>query len=107
MDPDKYSTSNTHPPHVDLLEFDSGPPLGMTMAPGRRQSSTAGAVNPALDADLEHLAVHYRTHDLVCLLEDREMRYLNISDLETRCLANQIALHRVPMPDGGTRCSAI
>jgi protein-tyrosine phosphatase len=95
-------TSRSHPIRVDFVEVAGGPPVGMTFAPGKVQPhAITGAWSRSLELDLRDLARVHRVDDLVCLLEDHELSSLHIEALADRAAAHGIALHRLPIQDGG------
>lgn len=95
-------TSRAFPLRVDDVDLgDGGPPLGLTFAPGKvQQGALTGAWRRSLEADLDRLRHVYGVDDLVCLLEDHELRALHVKGLPDRAAAHGIRLHRRPQRGG-------
>jgi protein-tyrosine phosphatase len=92
-------TSSSHPIYVDWL--DAPAKVGMTLAPGVRDSSTAGfRWERDLDADLAQLRELGATA-LVCLLEDHELDLYGISELVPKAETLGLRVLRLPIRDGG------
>ncbi len=96
-------TSESHPIRIDFLSDARFPVLenlGMTFAPGKRQShAMSGTWERDLDTDLERVSERYRIDTLVSLLTDAELRELGIGDLVERCVGNGIGVIRFPVGD--------
>lgn len=95
-------TSRTHPLCVDWLPV--GPPgrLGLTLAPGKTAWTKGGKRwQRDLLPDLDRLVRDVGAQDLVCLLEDHELRRLQIPDLARQAERRGLHVHRLPIPDGG------
>ena len=77
-------TSDTDPILVGWAPAPAPPSrLGMTFAPGKkRDSSWSGVWDRDLRQDLRRLRDTYRTDVLVSLIEDQELRDVQITDLE-------------------------
>lgn len=96
-------TSLNCPIHVDFLPEGLLPGtgrLGMTLAPGKKTPSEFGPPwDRDLEADLVRLREVYDTRLLICLLEDEEMRALQIPDLVPRAEAMGMRVLRFPVRD--------
>lgn len=102
-------TSATNPIRVDFIpqaEHGLAGQLGMTFAPGRRAKGIAGDWERDLGTDLHYLRSEYGTDVLVSLIEEHELRTLQIEGLETAANQAGIALERFAIPDGGIPSSA-
>lgn len=74
--------------------------LGMTFAPGKKQSDAmSGVWDRDLRADLKRLRERYRISALVSLIEEQELRDLGIERLFDACLEEGIVLIRFPIKD--------
>lgn len=94
-------TSRSHPIRVDFVDGPGGPPIGLTLAPGKIQPHAAtGSWKRSLEADLDRLVDHYGVTDLVCLVEDHELAELRIEDLAARADERGIEFHRFAIRDG-------
>jgi ADP-ribosylglycohydrolase len=94
-------TSATHPIRVDWLPTPWLGRVGLTFAPGKKQTDAAtGVWERDLRADVERLRAGFAADHLVCLLEDAEFAELQIEGLEAVARAAGIAFHRLPVPDG-------
>lgn len=72
----------------------------MTFAPGKRQPhGSTGAWDRDLRLDLARLREVYRTDTLVSLVEDRELKVLQIADLVSAAREVGIAVIRFPIAD--------
>ncbi len=96
-------TSESHPLEVDWLSMpELSGRVGLTMAPGRHQSSKAGGRwERNLGADLDHLVQQHGTTLLVNLLADDELQRLGIGDLNREATARGLEVYRQPIPDKG------
>src|SRR4029079_10685752 len=76
-------TSESHPIQVGWLKTRWPGQIGLTFAPGKKQRSPASgaAWDRDLDRDLADLREKYGATHLVCLLEDAELRELEIEAL--------------------------
>ncbi|HUF03132.1 MAG TPA: DUF6508 domain-containing protein [Aridibacter sp.] len=96
-------TSETHPIRVDFLEVPRFPMLnnlGMTFAPGKKQrDAMSGPWHRDLRTDLKRLRGRYQTTTLVSLIEEHELRELQIGGLFEMCLNEGIVLIRFPIKD--------
>ena len=96
-------TSQSHPIRVDFIrseEFSILNSLGMTFAPGKKQSDAfSGSWNRDLGTDLERLADEFGTGTLISLLQDEELEELKISNLTKECGRVLINLVRFPIRD--------
>ena len=100
-------TSITHPLTVSWLE----PPhqhtptpgrLGVTLAPGRRSTSTRGfRWERDLHRDLTALQLEYHVDTLVSLVPPDEARAIGIHTLPEQCRTRSLEHHHLPIPDGG------
>ena len=94
-------TSETHPIEVGWLSDLWPGRVGLTLAPGKQQpGGLSGAWMRSLELDLQRLRTVYGAQHLVCLLEDRELVKLVISELPQRAAANGLEFHRLPIQDG-------
>jgi protein-tyrosine phosphatase len=92
-------TSSSHPIYVDWL--DAPVRVGMTIAPGVRDSSTEGFQwERDLGADLAELR-EQGTTALVCLLEDHELDRYGIRELIPKAREHDLHVLRLPIRDGG------
>ncbi len=101
----KARTSSSHPIRVDWLpDVPGGGRVGLTIAPGKHSTAKYGNHSWARDTvmDLERLKEEFGIELIICLLEDQEMRRLKNDDLVPRAEALGLAVHRLPIPDGGT-----
>lgn len=74
----------------------------MTFAPGKAQrEAMSGSWDRDLATDLGRLRDEYRAENLVCLLEDHELRELGITDLEKVAAEAGISVRRFPIRDFG------
>ena len=72
----------------------------MTFAPGKkRDSSWSGVWDRDLRQDLRRLRDTYRTDVLVSLIEDQELRDVQITDLEAAAQEAGITVRRFPIRD--------
>lgn len=96
-------TSETHPIRVDFINDPRFPllgNLGMTFAPGKKQGDAmSGVWDRDLRKDLERLRERCRINTLVSLLEEKELRELEIEDLTEACLELGIVRLRFPIKD--------
>ena len=97
-------TSNTHPIRVDFIENYRFPVLnrlGMTFAPGKKQSHPASgeAWHRDLFSDVRRLRDDYGTDVLVSLLEHKEFEELQIQNLRAECDAAGIEQHSYSIAD--------
>lgn len=96
-------TSRSHPIRVDFVQSTEFPilnHLGMTFAPGKKQSdAVSGIWDRDLKADLERLSSEFGVASLISLVEDDELDDLQIGDLEEQCNRIKIKLVRFPIRD--------
>lgn len=96
-------TSESHPIRVDFIDDRRFPllgNLGMTFAPGKKQSDAmSGVWDRDLRADLKRLRERYRISALVSLTEEHELKALGIERLSEMCLEEGIVLIRFPIRD--------
>jgi len=96
-------TSETDPIRVDWLPDQRTPgKVGITIAPGKHSVSlhSSGRWERDLGKDLEALANEWKTHVLLCLLESRDLRRLQIPDLVKRAAVHGVELISFPIRDG-------
>jgi protein-tyrosine phosphatase len=95
-------TSDTDPLYVTWIDESLQGKVGLTFAPGKRGAGAwAGGVwHRDLKKDLDHLVAAHDVGLLVCLLEDHELRSLEIPTLVDEA-ARRMAVRRLPIPDGG------
>ena len=93
-------TSVTHPLRVDWLPLPWPGRVGLTFAPGKKQTNPASgaAWDRDLTADLDRLQHEMGVGMLVCLLEDHEFSELQITDLP-EAARRRFPFHRFPIPD--------
>lgn len=98
-----FMTSETHPLRIDFLKSEEFPvlqTLGLTFAPGKKQSGAiSGSWNRDLASDLTRLRDDYHTDTLVSLVEEIELAELGIDNLENECRNHDIELIRFPLRD--------
>jgi ADP-ribosylglycohydrolase/protein-tyrosine phosphatase len=93
-------TSVTHPIEVAWLPLPWPGKVGLTFAPGKKDSlSLDGGWDRDLQADVSRLRETYGTKHLVSLIEDQEFDLLHIAELRATAVASGIALHRLPIVD--------
>ncbi len=93
-------TSASHPIRVDWLPTPWLGKIGLTFAPGKKQTDAAsGSWDRDLVADIERLRTEFSATHLVCLLEDSEFAELNIEGLAAAAGASGIQFHRLPIRD--------
>ena len=93
-------TSRESPIRVDWVDAPGGPCVGVTFAPGKVQTGAmSGAWSRSLEADLHCLRHVHEVDDLVCLVEDHELRDLKITALPQRAAEHGISFHRLPVID--------
>ena len=97
LPPAGVRSSLSDPLRVDVIRYE-GREFGMTMAPGKWAESAFGAPWRR-DLGLDLASLPPRT-TLVCLLTDRELQLLGLSDLEEETRRRGISLHRFPIADG-------
>lgn len=99
----KLKNSHNSPIGVNFLPCSLPGSVGLTLAPGKHQSSKGGAVRwqRDLETDLDRLVESYRTNVPVCLLQDRGLDRLKIPNLVEEATKRGIRVHRLPIPDGG------
>jgi CRISPR-associated protein (TIGR02584 family) len=96
-------TSTSHPILVDWLAGIPEGRVGLTFAPGKHSESF---YNPGtrwrrdLAMDLDEL-VRQGVTDLVCLLQDRDLKKLKIPHLVAEATARGLRVHRLPIADQG------
>ena len=95
-------TSDSDPIHVDWLSIALPGKVGLTFAPGKQQLTPASgpAWQRDLGADLDRLRGHYAVDLLVPLLEDGELRELQIQSLVDSAVARGFDVSRFPIEDG-------
>jgi protein-tyrosine phosphatase len=96
-------TSLSHPILVDWLSGIPKGRVGLTFAPGKHSTSVyvPGAVwRRDLAMDLDEL-VKLGATDLVCLLQDRDLKKLKIPHLAEEATARGLRVHRLPIADQG------
>ncbi len=98
-------TSETHPIGVDFVAARDLPArgrLGLTFAPGKHAPGLHGLWRRDLATDLARLRDVHAMTGLVCLLEDDELVRLDIASYEAAVSRlGDVALRRLPIPDGG------
>jgi|GEM_PF-423880 len=96
-------TSETDPINVNWLPNQGTKgEVGLTFAPGKHTQSKSGSPwERNLAQDLDRLRDQHGIDVLVCLIEDRELQRLKIPNLVKEAEARGIAVHRLPIPDGG------
>lgn len=95
-------TSNSDPLNVAWLPTPYPGRVGLTLAPGKHQTSQEGAPWARdLAPDLDRLVQVHEAHVLVCLLEDAELGRLKIPNLVAEAEARGLEVHRLPIRDGG------
>ena len=99
----KTKTSETHPIRVDFIRNEEFPilnRLGMTFAPGKKQSDAfTGVWDRNLRTDTERLFNEFSTGTLISLLEDGELEELSITNLAEECDRAMINVVRFPIRD--------
>jgi len=98
-------TSDSHPIHVDFLTPETtglAGPIGLTLAPGKRNHGMAFRWVRNLDLDLARLRHTYGVDVLVTLLEAHEMPQLHIPNLLTQVQHYGMRSRWFPIPDFGT-----
>jgi len=97
----KVKNSQSHPIRVDFLRSEEFPilnRLGMTFAPGKKQTSAAtGAWDRDLRTDLDRLLSEFEAGTLISLVEDTELEELKITELGEECERALINLVRFPI----------
>lgn len=100
----KARTSISHPIEVNWIASGIGKGkglFGITFAPGKKaSSSTDGAWDRNLSSDLDRLKAVYQVDSLVSLVEESELKKLNIPDLVSEANLRKISLFRSPIVDG-------
>ena len=95
--------SQSHPIRVDFIHSNEFPilnRLGMTFAPGKKQSDArTGVWDRDLRTDLGRLFDEFGTGTLISLLEDGELEELKIGNLAGECDRAMINLVRFPVRD--------
>ena len=95
-------TSISHPIRVDWLPTRPPGKVGLTFAPGKHSRSKNGQLwERSLEADLDRLARDLDVDVLVCLLQDVELKWLKITELEDEARRWGMEVLRLPIPDGG------
>lgn len=96
-------TSKTHPQRVIWVPgVDTPGKLGLTIAPGKSgPSKTAHVWQRDLDADLDRIAKHYGGDVLVPLIEDHELKMLQIEALIPKAKAHGLEVDHFPIKDLG------
>lgn len=99
--PSPSRTSVSHPIRVDWLPTPWLGNVGLTFAPGKKQTDAAsGSWDRDLQTDLGRLRQDFHADHLVCLLEDHELGELAIDPLPSLAAGAGIAFHRLPVRDG-------
>ena len=95
-------TSDSHPLYVTWIDESLPGKVGLTFAPGKHCAGAyaGGFWERDLAKDLDHLVAAYDTGLLVCLLQDHELRSLQISTLIEEAF-KRMMVRRLPIPDGG------
>jgi len=94
-------TSQTHPLYLTLIDDSRPGNVSLTFAPGKHCTSAYGGCwERDLATDLDQLATH-ETGLLVCLVENHELRSLQIPTLVEDAIARGMQVLRLPIPDGG------
>lgn len=98
-----FMTSASHPLRVAFFQSEEIPflnKLGLTLAPGKKQrGALSGNWNRDLTSDLTRLRGECHADTLVSLIEDSELKALEIENLEDECRNHSIELIRFPLPD--------
>jgi protein-tyrosine phosphatase len=98
----EIKTSESSPIQVALLAPPSLPGrIGMTFAPGKHQSRMTAVWRRDLDADLGRLRGEFGATVLVCLLEEHELRAVEIEQLPDAAIQHEIDYWHFPIPDMG------
>ena len=95
-------TSTTDPILLPIVDRGGRPGrLGLTFAPGKKQSNAlSGAWDRDLALDVARLRQEHEVDLLVSLIEDHELRELQIEALEEVCADAGIEVVRFPIVDG-------
>ena len=96
-------TSETDPIRVDFLPVDAVTlpgRIGMTFAPGKRDTGQYGRWHRDRNADLRRLREVYRTSVLVSLVEPHELQELKIADLYDQAREVGLEVLTLPIADG-------
>jgi len=97
---DTAATSEANPIRVDWVVVGTAGRLGMTFAPGKKDRAGGSAAwDRDIDMDLARLSGHYGVDVLVPLIEEHEMKLLQIPDLLTRAPQHGMAVDHFPLPD--------
>ncbi|MDZ7801884.1 MAG: cyclin-dependent kinase inhibitor 3 family protein [Trueperaceae bacterium] len=97
-----HATSHTHPIRVDFVPTDPLPGrLGLTLAPGKKATSSVSRVrwDRDLDTDLQDLRQRFGTDVLVSLMRPYEHDLLEIPDLFPRAEAHSMRVRPFPIDD--------
>lgn len=96
-------TSDTHPIRVDWLDTPWSGRVGLTFAPGKRQSQPLSGApwERSLPQDLDRLVTEYSARLLVSLVEDHELDGLGISELVSAADKRGLKVLRFPIADQG------
>jgi len=100
-------TSETAPIFVNFVENSQFLPsqgkLGMTFAPGKKQSQSMTGCHwdRDLDIDLERLKKEYNTYALISLMRDNEYTSFEIPDIFEKAKLHGIHPVHYPITDGG------
>lgn len=98
----QIKTSKTDPIRVDWLPLPWPGCVGLTFAPGKKDTAAmSGSWDRDLAEDLRRLREEYSTHHLVSLIEDHEFELLGIPDLVEAAIAVGIDVRRFPVRDIG------
>ncbi len=96
----RVKTSESHPIQVNFVDVpEAKGRLGLTFAPGKNHSGRTARWRRDLQTDLERLKEHYGARVLVCLLEDHELRRLQIEHLLPRAHRCGLKVIRYPIED--------
>lgn len=101
-------TSATHPLRVDFIEgADLGFPgrIGLTFAPGKKQTNATGKWDRDLEADLHALREKFKTDLLVSLIEEHEFAALRIPSLREEVRRYGIEMLWFPIRDASVPSS--
>ncbi|MFV2064156.1 MAG: protein-tyrosine-phosphatase [Chloroflexota bacterium] len=106
-------TSVSHPLRVDWVDPVAVPAsagwtgkLGMTFLPGKHSNGISGLHERDLAMDLDRLRGHWKTDTFVLLVQDDELEWTEVPQIESAMANHAIELLRFPIPDGGTPLDA-
>ena len=93
-------TSQTHPLRIDEVEVGAGR-LGLTFCPGKKQpDALTGSWSRDLAADLD-VVRGWGASIVITLLEDHELKSLDVEDLGAEVERRGIEWHQLPIQDAG------